>query len=44
MMDEEFQKLVEIKLDGVRVKESDAESVDAFFGNEDFSEYEDFFI
>ncbi len=38
--DEEFQNLVETKLKGIRVKASDSESVNAFFGDEDFSEYE----
>ncbi|HEP4652497.1 type II toxin-antitoxin system RelB/DinJ family antitoxin, partial [Streptococcus agalactiae] len=38
--DEEFQNLVETKLKGIRVKASDPESVNAFFGDEDFSEYE----
>lgn len=33
MTDEEFQKLVELKSEGVRVKASDSESIDTFFGN-----------
>ncbi|ASA98436.1 TPA: type II toxin-antitoxin system RelB/DinJ family antitoxin [Streptococcus agalactiae] len=41
--DEEFQNLVETKLKGIRVKASDSESVNAFFGDEDFSEYEEYF-
>ncbi|HGD3469361.1 TPA: type II toxin-antitoxin system RelB/DinJ family antitoxin [Streptococcus agalactiae] len=41
--DEEFQNLVETKLKGIRVKASDPESVNAFFGDEDFSEYEEYF-
>ncbi|HGI3059249.1 TPA: type II toxin-antitoxin system RelB/DinJ family antitoxin [Streptococcus agalactiae] len=41
--DEEFQNLVETKLKGIRVKDSDPESVNAFFGDEDFSEYEEYF-
>ncbi|HFH8484996.1 TPA: type II toxin-antitoxin system RelB/DinJ family antitoxin [Streptococcus agalactiae] len=41
--DEEFQNLVETKLKGIRVKTSDPESVNAFFGDEDFSEYEEYF-
>ncbi|HEP2674910.1 TPA: type II toxin-antitoxin system RelB/DinJ family antitoxin, partial [Streptococcus pyogenes] len=40
--DEEFQNLVETKLKGIRVKASDPESVNAFFGDEDFSEYEEY--
>ncbi|HEP4886972.1 TPA: type II toxin-antitoxin system antitoxin, RelB/DinJ family, partial [Streptococcus pyogenes] len=38
-----FQNLVETKLKGIRVKASDPESVNAFFGDEDFSEYEEYF-
>lgn len=41
--DEEFQNLIETKLKGIRVKASDPESVNAFFGDEDFSEYEEYF-
>ncbi|HGC8593114.1 TPA: type II toxin-antitoxin system RelB/DinJ family antitoxin [Streptococcus agalactiae] len=41
--DEEFQNLVETKLKEIRVKASDPESVNAFFGDEDFSEYEEYF-
>ncbi|HER7432476.1 TPA: type II toxin-antitoxin system RelB/DinJ family antitoxin [Streptococcus pyogenes] len=41
--DEEFQNLVETKLKGIRVKASDPESVNAFFGDEDFLEYEEYF-
>ncbi|EPT42667.1 type II toxin-antitoxin system RelB/DinJ family antitoxin [Streptococcus agalactiae] len=41
--DEEFQNLVETKLKGIRVKASDPESVNAFFRDEDFSEYEEYF-
>ncbi|HEN2616402.1 TPA: type II toxin-antitoxin system RelB/DinJ family antitoxin [Streptococcus agalactiae] len=41
--DEEFQNLVETKLKGIRVKASGPESVNAFFGDEDFSEYEEYF-
>ncbi|HES3749545.1 TPA: type II toxin-antitoxin system RelB/DinJ family antitoxin [Streptococcus pyogenes] len=41
--DEKFQNLVETKLKGIRVKASDPESVNAFFGDEDFSEYEEYF-
>lgn len=41
--DEEFQNLVETKLKGIRVKASDPESVNPFFGDEDFSEYEEYF-
>ncbi|HEO1056476.1 TPA: type II toxin-antitoxin system RelB/DinJ family antitoxin [Streptococcus agalactiae] len=43
VFDEEFQNLVETKLKGIRVKASDPESVNAFFGDEDFSEYEEYF-
>ncbi|OHX27203.1 XRE family transcriptional regulator [Streptococcus iniae] len=38
--DEEFQRLVELKSKSVKVKVSDPESVNEFFGDEDFSEYE----
>ncbi|KLJ82616.1 XRE family transcriptional regulator [Streptococcus agalactiae] len=41
--DLEFQKLVELKSKGVRVKANDPESVKEFFGDEDFSEYEEYF-
>ncbi|HEN6134565.1 TPA: type II toxin-antitoxin system RelB/DinJ family antitoxin [Streptococcus agalactiae] len=36
--DEEFQKLVELKSKGIRVRADDTESVKEFFGDEDFSE------
>ncbi|HFE9502993.1 TPA: type II toxin-antitoxin system RelB/DinJ family antitoxin, partial [Streptococcus agalactiae] len=35
--DEEFQKLVELNSKGIRVRADDPESVNAFFGDEDFS-------
>ncbi|HIC0318735.1 TPA: type II toxin-antitoxin system RelB/DinJ family antitoxin [Streptococcus agalactiae] len=41
--DEEFQKLVELKSKGIRVRADDPESVKEFFGDEDFSEYEEYF-
>lgn len=41
--DEEFQKLVELKSKGIRVRADDSESVKEFFGDEDFSEYEEYF-
>ncbi|HFL2097236.1 TPA: type II toxin-antitoxin system RelB/DinJ family antitoxin [Streptococcus agalactiae] len=41
--DEEFQKLVELKSKGIRVRADDTESVKEFFGDEDFSEYEEYF-
>lgn len=41
--DEEFQKLVELKSKGIRVRVDDPESVKDFFGDEDFSEYEEYF-
>ncbi|MCC9926365.1 type II toxin-antitoxin system RelB/DinJ family antitoxin, partial [Streptococcus agalactiae] len=39
--DEEFQKLVELNSKGIRVRADDPESVKEFFGDEDFSEYEE---
>lgn len=41
--DEEFQKLVELNSKGIRVRADDPESVKEFFGDEDFSEYEEYF-
>ncbi len=41
--DEEFQKLVELNSKGIRVRSDDPESVKEFFGDEDFSEYEEYF-
>lgn len=41
--DEEFQKLVELKSKGIRVRFDDPDSVKDFFGDEDFSEYEEYF-
>lgn len=41
--DEEFQKLVELKSKGIRVRVDEPESVKNFFGDEDFSEYEEYF-
>ncbi|HEO0792732.1 TPA: type II toxin-antitoxin system RelB/DinJ family antitoxin [Streptococcus agalactiae] len=41
--DEEFQKLVELNSKGIRVRADDSESVKEFFGDEDFSEYEEYF-
>ncbi|HGD0512164.1 TPA: type II toxin-antitoxin system RelB/DinJ family antitoxin [Streptococcus agalactiae] len=41
--DEEFQKLVELKSKGIRVRADNPESVKEFFGDEDFSEYEEYF-
>ncbi|MEY8463738.1 type II toxin-antitoxin system RelB/DinJ family antitoxin [Streptococcus merionis] len=41
--DAEFQKMVEEKLEGRLVSISDPESVLEFFGDEDFSEYNDLF-
>ncbi|HIH1162082.1 TPA: type II toxin-antitoxin system RelB/DinJ family antitoxin [Streptococcus agalactiae] len=41
--DEEFQKLVELNSKGIRVRADDPESIKEFFGDEDFSEYEEYF-
>ncbi|HHU3795065.1 TPA: type II toxin-antitoxin system RelB/DinJ family antitoxin [Streptococcus agalactiae] len=41
--DEEFQKLVELNSKGIRVRADDPESVKEFLGDEDFSEYEEYF-
>ncbi|HEM2794837.1 type II toxin-antitoxin system RelB/DinJ family antitoxin [Streptococcus suis] len=41
--DEEFQKLVELKSKGILVSADDPGSIEKFFGNEDFSEYEGHF-
>lgn len=41
--DEEFQKLVELNSKGIRVRADDPESVKEFFGDEDCSEYEEYF-
>ena len=41
--DEEFQKMIEEKLPSIKVSATDKESLAAFFGDEDFSEYEDVF-
>lgn len=41
--DEEFQKLVELKFKGIRIRVDDSESIKDFFGDEDFSEYEKYF-
>ncbi|MDE3733312.1 type II toxin-antitoxin system RelB/DinJ family antitoxin [Streptococcus suis] len=41
--DEEFQKLVEIKSKGILVSADNPGSIEKFFGNEDFSEYEECF-
>lgn len=41
--DEEFQKLVELNSKGIRVRADDPESVKEFFGDENFSEYEEYF-
>ncbi|WP_195405619.1 type II toxin-antitoxin system RelB/DinJ family antitoxin [Streptococcus constellatus] len=41
--DEEFQKMIEEKLPSIKVSATDEESLAAFFGDEDFSEYEDVF-
>lgn len=41
--DEEFQKLVELKFKGIRIRVDDPESIKDFFGDEDFSEYEKYF-
>ncbi|OJF71471.1 antitoxin [Streptococcus bovimastitidis] len=43
MSDEEFQKLVELKFKGIRIRVDDPESIKDFFGDEDFSEYEKYF-
>ncbi|AUC92740.1 TPA: type II toxin-antitoxin system RelB/DinJ family antitoxin [Streptococcus suis] len=41
--DEEFQKLVELKSKGILVSADNPRSIEKFFGNEDFSEYEEYF-
>lgn len=41
--DEEFQKMIEEKLPSIKVSATDKDSLSAFFGDEDFSEYEDVF-
>lgn len=41
--DEEFQKMVELKSKGILVSADDPKSIADFFGDEDFSEYEEHF-
>lgn len=41
--DKDFQEMVEKKIPSVKVSVGDKESLVAFFGDEDFSEYEDVF-
>ncbi|MEI4309306.1 type II toxin-antitoxin system RelB/DinJ family antitoxin [Streptococcus suis] len=41
--DEELQKLVELKSKGILVSADNPESIEKFFENEDFSEYEEYF-
>ena len=41
--DKDFQEMVEKKIPSVKVSADDNESLAAFFGDEDFSEYEDVF-
>ena len=41
--DKDFQEMVEKKIPSVKVSADDKESLAAFFGVEDFSEYEDVF-
>lgn len=41
--DKDFQEMVEKKIPSVKVSAGDKESLSAFFGDEDFSEYEDVF-
>lgn len=41
--DKDFQEMVEKKIPSVKVSAGDKESLAAFFGDEDFSEYEDVF-
>ena len=41
--DEEIQKLVELRSKGILVSADNPGSIEKFFGNEDFSEYEEYF-
>ena len=41
--DKDFQEMVEKKIPSVKISADDKEGLAAFFGDEDFSEYEDVF-
>ena len=41
--DEEFQEMIDKKIPSIKVSATDKESLAAFFGDEDFSEYEGVF-
>ncbi len=43
MTDEEFIALVEQKSNGKKIDVNNKEDIEEFFGDEDFSEYEDVF-
>ncbi|HFI0302711.1 TPA: type II toxin-antitoxin system RelB/DinJ family antitoxin [Streptococcus suis] len=41
--DDEFQRMVELKSKGILVSAENPKSITEFFGDEDFSEYEEYF-